>query len=177
MDIAEGADMVMVKPGLPYLDIVRRVSETFKMPTFVYQVSGEYAMIKAAVEKGFMDHDRAVFETLLAFKRAGASGILTYFAKHVAQQLKAVRINSLPTLFKSLQAKGKFVVLSAEDGGADVGLIDAIENDLIALKGIDPGGNWEADETEWPFADIRLVQFDDSYSRTLQRYAEKQAQA
>ncbi len=79
----------MVKPGLPYLDIVRRVSETFRMPTFVYQVSGEYAMIKAAVEKGYMDHDRGVMETLLAFKRAGASGILTYFAKHVAEQLKA----------------------------------------------------------------------------------------
>ncbi|ESQ89552.1 delta-aminolevulinic acid dehydratase [Asticcacaulis sp. AC460] len=88
IDISEGADMVMVKPGLPYLDIVQRVSETFKVPTFVYQVSGEYAMIKAAVEKGFMDHDRAVLETLLAFKRAGASGILTYFAKHVAQLLK-----------------------------------------------------------------------------------------
>ena len=87
MDIAEGADMVMVKPGLPYLDIVRRVSETFHMPTFVYQVSGEYAMIKAAVEKGYMDHDRAVIETLLAFKRAGACGVLTYFAKHVAEKL------------------------------------------------------------------------------------------
>lgn len=88
MDIAEGADMVMVKPGLPYLDIVQRVSETFRVPTFVYQVSGEYAMIKAAVEKGFMDEDRAVLETLLAFKRAGASGILTYFAKSVAEKLK-----------------------------------------------------------------------------------------
>jgi len=87
MDINEGADMVMVKPGLPYLDIVRRVSETFNMPTFVYQVSGEYAMIKAAVEKGYMDHDRAVIETLLAFKRAGACGVLTYFAKHVAEKL------------------------------------------------------------------------------------------
>ena len=89
IDISEGADMVMVKPGLPYLDIVQRVSQTFRVPTFVYQVSGEYAMIKAAVEKGFMDHDRGVMETLLAFKRAGASGILTYFAKHVAQLLKA----------------------------------------------------------------------------------------
>ncbi len=88
IDIAEGADMVMVKPGLPYLDIVQRVSETFRVPTFVYQVSGEYAMIKAAVEKGFMDEDRAVFETLLAFKRAGASGILTYFAKGIAEKLK-----------------------------------------------------------------------------------------
>ncbi len=87
MDIAEGADMVMVKPGLPYLDIVRRVHEAFRVPTFVYQVSGEYAMIQAAVEKGFMDHDRAVIETLVAFKRAGASGILTYFAKTVAEKL------------------------------------------------------------------------------------------
>lgn len=89
IDITEGADMVMVKPGLPYLDIVQRVSETFRVPTFVYQVSGEYAMIMAAVEKGYMDHDRGVMETLLAFKRAGAAGILTYFAKHVAQLLKA----------------------------------------------------------------------------------------
>ena len=87
-----------------------------------------------------------------------------------------VKINSLAALFKSLQAKGKFVVLSADDS-ADVGLIDAIENELLVLKGIDPGGNWQADETEWPFDDIRLVQFDDSYSRTLQRYAEKQVQA
>lgn len=88
MDLQEGADMVMVKPGLPYLDIVQRVSETFKVPTFVYQVSGEYAMIKAAVNAGFMDHDKAVFETLLAFKRAGASGVLTYFAKYVAEKLR-----------------------------------------------------------------------------------------
>ncbi len=88
-----------------------------------------------------------------------------------------VKINSLTALFKSLQAKDKFVVLSAADDGADVGLIDAIEDGLVVLKGIDPGGNWEEDETEWPFEDIRLVQFDDSYSRTLQRYAEKQAQA
>jgi porphobilinogen synthase len=87
MDIAEGADMVMVKPGMPYLDIVQRVSETFKVPTFVYQVSGEYAMIKAAVAAGLMDHDRAVMETLTGFKRAGASGILTYFAKYVAEKL------------------------------------------------------------------------------------------
>ena len=87
MDIEEGADMVMVKPGLPYLDIVQRVAETFRMPTFVYQISGEYAMIQAAAEKGWVDRDRAVMETLLAFKRAGASGILTYFAKDVAQKL------------------------------------------------------------------------------------------
>ena len=87
MDIQEGADMVMVKPGLPYLDIVQRVSETFQVPTFVYQISGEYAMIKAAAERGWVDHDRAVMETLLAFKRAGATGILTYFARHVAETL------------------------------------------------------------------------------------------
>jgi hypothetical protein len=88
-----------------------------------------------------------------------------------------VRINSLAALFKSLQAKAKFVVLSAADDSADVGLVDAVENDLVVVKAIDPGGNWLADEIEWPFDDIRLVQFDDSYSRTLQRYAEKQAQA
>ncbi len=88
-----------------------------------------------------------------------------------------VKINSLAALFRSLQAKNKFVVLSAADDGADVGLVDAIEDGLVVLKGIDPGGNWQTDETEWPFDDIRLVQFDDSYSRTLQRYAEKQAQA
>jgi porphobilinogen synthase len=89
LDVAEGADMLMVKPGLPYLDVLHRVKQAFRMPTFAYQVSGEYAMIKAAVEKGYMDHDRGVMETLLAFKRAGASGILTYFAKHVAELLKA----------------------------------------------------------------------------------------
>lgn len=87
MDIEEGADMVMVKPGMPYLDIVRRVSSEFKVPTFVYQVSGEYAMIKAAVAAGFMDEKRAVMESLMSFKRAGASGILTYFAKDVAEMI------------------------------------------------------------------------------------------
>jgi porphobilinogen synthase len=84
MDIAEGADMVMVKPGLPYLDIIRRVSETFRMPTFAYQVSGEYAMIMAAVERGWLDHDRAMMESLTGFKRAGCAGILTYFAPAAA---------------------------------------------------------------------------------------------
>ena len=87
MDLQEGADMVMVKPGLPYLDIVQRVSESFRVPTFVYQVSGEYAMIVAAADKGLIDRNRAIMETLLAFKRAGASGILTYFAKEVAEGL------------------------------------------------------------------------------------------
>jgi porphobilinogen synthase len=79
-DIAEGADMVMVKPGLPYLDIVRRLKETFAMPTFAYQVSGEYAMIEAAAANGWLDGERAMMESLLAFKRAGCDGILTYFA-------------------------------------------------------------------------------------------------
>ncbi|MGB4865396.1 MAG: porphobilinogen synthase [Hyphomicrobium sp.] len=88
LDIAEGADMVMVKPGMPYLDIVRRVSETFKVPTLAYQVSGEYAMIVAAAEKGVLDLDKCVLESLLAFKRAGASAVLTYFAPHAAKLLR-----------------------------------------------------------------------------------------
>src|SRR5204862_5153923 len=79
LDIGEGADMVMVKPGMPYLDIVRRVKDNFGMPTFAYQVSGEYAMLCAASQNGWLDHDRAMLESLLAFKRAGADGILTYF--------------------------------------------------------------------------------------------------
>mgnify|MGYP001793887064 CR=1 FL=1 len=87
MDLAEGADMVMVKPGLPYLDIVRRVSETFQVPTFAFQVSGEYAMIQAAAQNGWIDGDRVMMETLLSFKRAGASGIITYFAEQAAQKL------------------------------------------------------------------------------------------
>ena len=86
-DIEEGADMVMVKPGLPYLDIVARVKEGFGLPTFAYQVSGEYAMIKAAAEKGWLDGERAMMESLIAFKRAGADGILTYFAPVVAKLL------------------------------------------------------------------------------------------
>jgi len=89
MDIAEGADMVMVKPGMPYLDIVRRVKDEFRMPTFAYQVSGEYAMLKAAAQNGWLDHDAAMMESLLAFKRAGADGILTYFARDVARMLRA----------------------------------------------------------------------------------------
>ncbi|MDR2127679.1 MAG: porphobilinogen synthase [Burkholderiaceae bacterium] len=87
MDIAEGADMVMVKPGLPYLDIVRRVKDQFGMPTFAYQVSGEYAMLKAAAQNGWLDHDAVMLESLLAFKRAGADGILTYFARDAARLL------------------------------------------------------------------------------------------
>jgi porphobilinogen synthase len=89
LDIAEGADMVMVKPGMPYLDIVRRVKDTFSMPTFVYQVSGEYAMISGAASNGWIDGERAMMESLLGFKRAGADGILTYFAPRAAEKLKA----------------------------------------------------------------------------------------
>ncbi|KMT64662.1 porphobilinogen synthase [Catenovulum maritimum] len=88
LDIAEGADMVMVKPGMPYLDIVRRVKDTYKVPTFAYQVSGEYAMHKAAIQNGWLDERACVTESLLAFKRAGADGILTYFAKDMASWLK-----------------------------------------------------------------------------------------
>ncbi len=88
LDIEEGADMVMVKPGMPYLDIVRRVKETFGMPTFAYQVSGEYAMIMAAAQNGWLDGERAMLESLIAFKRAGADGVLTYFAPRVAEKLK-----------------------------------------------------------------------------------------
>jgi porphobilinogen synthase len=88
LDIAEGADMVMVKPGLPYLDIVRRVKDEFRVPTFAYQVSGEYAMLKAAAANGWLDHDAVMVESLLAFKRAGADGVLTYFALDAAALLK-----------------------------------------------------------------------------------------
>jgi porphobilinogen synthase len=87
LDIAEGADMVMVKPGMPYLDIVRRVKDEFKMPTFAYQVSGEYAMIQAAAQNGWLDHDKAMMESMMAFKRAGADGVLTYFARDIARRL------------------------------------------------------------------------------------------
>jgi porphobilinogen synthase len=87
LDVAEGADMLMVKPGLPYLDIVYRLKERFRLPTFAYQVSGEYAMIEAAAANGWIDGDRAMMESLLAFKRAGADGILTYFAPRVAERL------------------------------------------------------------------------------------------
>lgn len=87
MDIAEGADMVMVKPGMPYLDVVRRVKDEFQVPTFAYQVSGEYAMLKAAAQNGWLDHDAVMMESLLAFKRAGADGILTYFARDAAKLL------------------------------------------------------------------------------------------
>ena len=86
-DLAEGADMVMVKPGMPYLDVVRRVSERFEVPTFAYQVSGEYSMIVASVERGWMERERGVMESLLGFKRAGAAGVLTYFAVEAAQTL------------------------------------------------------------------------------------------
>lgn len=89
LDISEGADMVMVKPGMPYLDVVRRVKDTFAMPTFAYQVSGEYAMIAAAANNGWLDGDRAMMESLLAFKRAGADGVLSYFAPKAAEKLRS----------------------------------------------------------------------------------------
>ena len=88
LDIAEGADMVMVKPGMPYLDIVRRVKEEFRVPTFAYQVSGEYAMLKAAAANGWLDHDAVMMEALMAFKRAGADGVLSYFALDAARKLR-----------------------------------------------------------------------------------------
>jgi porphobilinogen synthase len=89
LDIAEGADMVMVKPGMPYLDIVRRVKQEFRVPTFAYQVSGEYAMLKAAAANGWLEHDAVMMESLLAFKRAGADGVLTYFALAAAELIAA----------------------------------------------------------------------------------------
>ena len=88
MDIAEGADMVMVKPGMPYLDVVRRVKDEFKVPTFAYQVSGEYAMLMAAAQNGWLDREAVMLESLLAFKRAGADGVLTYFALDAARALR-----------------------------------------------------------------------------------------
>jgi porphobilinogen synthase len=91
LDLAEGADYVMVKPGMPYLDIVRRVKERFEVPTFVYQVSGEYAMLSAAAERGWLERDAVMMEALLAFKRAGADAILTYFALEAAQRLREER--------------------------------------------------------------------------------------
>jgi porphobilinogen synthase len=87
LDLEEGADMVMVKPGMPYLDIVRRVKDTFGVPTYAYQVSGEYSMIMAAVERGWLDHEKAMAESLIGFKRAGADGVLTYFAPFIAEKL------------------------------------------------------------------------------------------
>ena len=89
LDIAEGADMVMVKPGMPYLDVVARVKDTFKVPTFAYQVSGEYAMLCAAAANGWLDREKVILESLLSFKRAGADGVLTYFAMEAAKLLKA----------------------------------------------------------------------------------------
>lgn len=88
LDIAEGADMVMVKPGMPYLDIVRRVKDEFRLPTYAYQVSGEYAMIKAAAQNGWVDHDKIMMEAMMCFKRAGANGVLTYFARDIARLLQ-----------------------------------------------------------------------------------------
>src|SRR6202042_1285633 len=92
LDISEGADMVMVKPGMPYLDILQRVKATFGMPTFAYQVSGEYAMIVAAAGTGLLDDDKAMIESLIAFKSAGSDGVLTYFAARVREKLKKVEV-------------------------------------------------------------------------------------
>jgi porphobilinogen synthase len=89
IDLQEGADMVMVKPGMPYLDVLRRVKDEFRVPTFAYQVSGEYAMLKAAAQNGWLDHDAVMMESLLAFRRAGADGVLTYFAREAARLLRA----------------------------------------------------------------------------------------
>jgi porphobilinogen synthase len=91
MDIAEGADMVMVKPGMPYLDIVRRVKDEFRAPTYAYQVSGEYAMLMAAIRNGWLDEKKVILEALLAFKRAGADGVLSYFSLQVARWLREAR--------------------------------------------------------------------------------------
>jgi porphobilinogen synthase len=88
LDLQEGADMVMVKPGMPYLDVVRRVKEAFRVPTYAYQVSGEYAMLRAAAQNGWLDGERAVMESLIGFKRAGADGVLTYAAVTAARLLK-----------------------------------------------------------------------------------------
>ena len=88
LDISEGADMVMIKPGMPYLDIVHRIKEAFGFPTYVYQVSGEYAMLKAAANHGWLDHDAVMMESLIGFKRAGADGILSYFALEASRLLK-----------------------------------------------------------------------------------------
>jgi porphobilinogen synthase len=90
LDLAEGADLVMIKPGLPYLDIVRRVKDAFGVPTFAYQVSGEYAMLMAAAQNGWLDETKAMMEALIAFKRAGADGVLTYFAPRVAEELRKI---------------------------------------------------------------------------------------
>ena len=87
LDVLEGADMLMVKPGMPYLDIIHRIKERFEMPTFAYEVSGEYSMIMAGAEKGFLDRDRAMMEAMTAFKRAGCDGVLTYFAPDIARLL------------------------------------------------------------------------------------------
>jgi len=88
LDLAEGADMVMVKPGMPYLDILHRVKEAFRVPTFVYQVSGEYAMLKAAAQQGWLNERSVALESMMAFRRAGADGILTYFARDIARWLR-----------------------------------------------------------------------------------------
>ena len=105
LDIEQGADMVMVKPGLPYLDIVRRVKDAFGVPTFAYQVSGEYAMVMAAAQNGWLDGDRAMMESLIAFKRAGADGVLTYFAPRAAEALRKSLITPSRRRLRSAPAR------------------------------------------------------------------------
>ena len=123
MDIAEGADMVMVKPGMPYLDIVRRVKDEFRVPTFAYQVSGEYAMLKAAAQNGWLDHDAVMMESLLAFKRAGADGVLTYFALDAARRLQSAetsdRMHIVEFAAGTLQIPGR----SCPTGAAEAGFV------------------------------------------------------
>ena len=92
LDLNEGADMVIIKPGIPYLDIIHKVKERFKIPIYAYQVSGEYSMIKGAIDKGWFDEEKTIFESLIAFKRAGCSGIITYFAPYVAEVLNKRKI-------------------------------------------------------------------------------------
>ena len=89
LDLKEGADMIIIKPGMPYLDIIHKVKEEFKVPTYAYQVSGEYSMIKGAIDNGWFDEKKIIFESLIAFKRAGCNGIITYFAPYVAKILKS----------------------------------------------------------------------------------------
>ena len=88
LDLNEGADMVIIKPGMPYLDIIQKVKKEFKVPTYAYQVSGEYSMIRGAIDNGWFDEDKIIFESLIAFKRAGCNGIITYFAPYIAKKLK-----------------------------------------------------------------------------------------
>ncbi len=133
LDIAEGADMVMVKPGMPYLDVVRRVKDTFSMPTFVYQVSGEYAMIAAAANNGWIDGDRAMMESLLGFKRAGADGILTYFAPKAAEKIEGRRVISPPFPRHCERSEAIHPSVMPRDG-----LLRSARNDVVRVPSNQP---------------------------------------